>query len=112
MSLLNPRQKDILRRLGSGQQLLLPSDFSDSPDYLTRIVAFQTIVADVDGLYREGMISVPEKERETVEHGFYVVEVLVEALTPFGLDVLAIYAHPPHRFRESGLDRRIIGGPS
>ena len=88
---LSARQKDILRRLGSGQQVLLPADFSNSPDRLTRVVSFQTIVADVDALYREGAISLPEKETETVEGGFYVVDLYVEALTPFGKDVLRLY---------------------
>jgi hypothetical protein len=54
-------------------------------------VSFQTIVADVDALYREGAISLPEKETETVEGGFYVVDLYVEALTPFGKDVLRLY---------------------
>jgi len=91
LSLLSARQKEILRRLGSGQQVLLPADFSTSPDRLTRVVAFQTIVADVDVLYREGTISWPEKEMETVESGFFVVELYIDGLTPFGKDVVAIY---------------------
>jgi len=91
VSLLSARQKEILRRLGSGQELLLPADFSSSPDRLTRVVAFQTIVSDVDALYREGMIASPEKEIESVAGGFYVVEIFVESLTAFGKDVFGIY---------------------
>ena len=83
--------------MGSGQQLLLPADFSNSPEQVTRIVAFQAIVADVDGLYQDGMISLPEKQKEMVSGRLFVVEVFVEKLTAFGKDVLAIYEPPAAR---------------
>lgn len=113
MSLLNGRQKELLWRLGGGQQLLLPADYSVSPDRLTRVVAFQTIVADVDELYREGMIAPPDKHRETVADRFYVVEIFVEGLTAFGKDVLAIHEiSTVHRRSEPRSGSVAAPGPS
>jgi len=99
LSLLSARQKEILRRLGSGQQVLLPADFSTSPDRLTRVVAFQTIVADVDVLYRGGNNFVARERDGDCESGFFVVELYIDGLTPFGKDVVAIYGTQESPFR-------------
>jgi hypothetical protein len=90
VSTLNARQKNLLTSIGSGTRSFAPEDFSHSPDRLTRLVAFQTVVSDIDELFYERLITRPDKDVKGFGGGFYVISVSVERLTPLGMDVLDV----------------------
>jgi hypothetical protein len=91
VSILDVRKTNLLLTLGTGPRSFAPEDFSHSPDRLTRLVAFQTVVAEIDALFREGLITQPDKDVKGFADAFYVVRVTVDHLTSAGMRVLDVH---------------------
>lgn len=109
-TMLTREQRDIIARIAAGERVFAPKDYSQSPDRLTQLVAFKTVVSEIDALFRDGLITRPEKELETFADALYVTTVVVYDLTPFGKDIADIHGCAKPTTRPTG--RRLDDTPA